>query len=43
MGADNRQRLIGKHETSSFDTFSFSLADRQCSLRIPTIPGFDKN
>ena len=32
----NDERLTGKHETSSIDTFSCGVADRTASVRIPT-------
>ncbi len=31
----NKERLIGTHETSSIDKFSFGVADRTASIRIP--------
>ncbi len=34
-GAHNDQRLTGKHETQSIDTFSFGVSDRGASIRIP--------
>jgi len=34
-GDDNDSRLTGKHETSSMDTFSYGVADRGASIRIP--------
>lgn len=34
-GIDNDQRLTGKHETASMDTFSYGVADRGASIRIP--------
>jgi len=34
-GADNDQRLTGKHETQSIDKFSFGISDRGASIRIP--------
>ncbi|KAI9206301.1 glutamine synthetase [Polychytrium aggregatum] len=34
-GADNEQRLTGKHETASISTFSYGVANRGCSIRIP--------
>ena len=34
-GANNEQRLTGKHETQSIDTFSYGLSDRGASIRIP--------
>ena len=35
-GSDNHLRLTGKHETSSMDDFSFSVAGRHTSIRIPS-------
>ena len=34
-GLDNEKRLTGKHETASFEKFSFGVADRGSSIRIP--------
>lgn len=34
-GKDNQLRMSGKHETSSFDKFTFGVADRSSSVRIP--------
>jgi glutamine synthetase len=34
-GPDNHLRLTGLHETQSIDTFSFGLADRGASVRVP--------
>ena len=34
-GVDNAKRLTGLHETSSMDTFSFGVANRGASIRIP--------
>jgi len=34
-GAHNDQRLTGKHETQSIDTFSYGVSDRGASIRIP--------
>ncbi|KAJ6217080.1 hypothetical protein RDWZM_008237 [Blomia tropicalis] len=34
-GVDNMRRLTGKHETSSMDKFSFGVANRGASVRIP--------
>jgi len=28
-------RLTGKHETASIDTFSYGIADRGASIRVP--------
>ena len=34
-GEDNDQRLTGKHETASVEKFSYGVADRGSSIRIP--------
>ena len=34
-GDDNHKRLTGKHETSSIDKFTYGVADRGSSIRIP--------
>eukprot|EP00116_Pleurobrachia_bachei_P018002 sb/3478264/ len=34
-GDDNRRRLTGLHETASIDEFSWGVAHRGCSIRIP--------
>lgn len=34
-GADNARRLTGKHETSSMEKFSYGVANRGASVRIP--------
>ena len=34
-GENNEQRLIGHHETSSMDTFSWGIGTRHTSIRIP--------
>ena len=34
-GADNDQRLTGKHETQSINEFSYGVSDRGASIRIP--------
>lgn len=34
-GKDNERRLIGRLETSSIDKFSWGVADRSTSVRIP--------
>jgi glutamine synthetase len=36
-GKDNELRLTGEHETSDINTFSYGIANRGCSIRIPTI------
>ncbi|EHL03511.1 Glutamine synthetase/guanido kinase [Glarea lozoyensis ATCC 20868] len=34
-GEDNTMRLTGKHETGSIDTFTYGVANRGASIRIP--------
>ena len=34
-GPDNHMRLTGKHETASIDKFSYGVADRGASIRVP--------
>ncbi len=34
-GSDNHERLTGLHETSDMNTFSWGVANRGCSIRIP--------
>ncbi len=34
-GPDNHMRLTGTHETQSIDTFSYGVADRGASIRVP--------
>jgi glutamine synthetase len=34
-GAYNEERLTGKHETASMDTFTWGVSDRGASIRIP--------
>ena len=34
-GEDNELRLTGKHETASINQFSYGVANRGCSIRIP--------
>lgn len=36
-GADNHLRMSGKHETSSYDKFTFGRANRGASVRIPNV------
>ena len=36
-GQYNDQRLTGKHETASIDKFSYGVADRGASIRIPQV------
>ena len=40
-GPDNHMRLTGLHETQSIDMFSWGVADRGASIRVPH--GFVKN
>ena len=40
-GEDNEQRLTGKHETASVDKFSYGVADRGSSIRIPRFTNRD--
>ena len=41
-GVDNHLRLTGKHETASMETFSYGVADRGASIRIPRNTEKDK-
>ena len=34
-GPDNDKRLTGKHETASLEQFSYGVADRGASIRVP--------
>ena len=34
-GPDNHMRLTGLHETASIDSFSWGVADRGASIRVP--------
>jgi len=34
-GLDNDKRMTGAHETASYDKFSYGVANRGCSIRIP--------
>ena len=34
-GPDNHLRLTGKYETASIDTFTYGVADRGASIRVP--------
>jgi glutamine synthetase len=34
-GPDNHMRLTGKHETQAIDQFSWGIADRGASIRVP--------
>ena len=35
-GVDNIERMTGLHETASYDVFTYGIADRTASIRIPT-------
>jgi glutamine synthetase len=41
-GKDNHKRLTGYHETASFKKFSYGVADRGSSIRIPRFTHRDK-
>ena len=41
-GVGNERRLTGLHETASMDTFSYGVADRGASIRIPSTTYADK-
>ena len=41
-GAHNDMRLCGNYETSNIDNFSYGVADRSCSVRIPQHVNIDK-
>lgn len=34
-GKDNEKRMTGKHETSNYNNFSYGVANRGASIRIP--------
>jgi len=34
-GDGNRERLLGTHETSSIENFSYGVGARGCSVRVP--------
>ena len=34
-GKDNKERMTGLHETADYDTFTWGVADRSASIRIP--------
>ena len=40
-GSDNDQRLTGHHETASINDFSYGVANRGCSIRIPRFTNRD--
>jgi glutamine synthetase len=41
-GKDNHLRLTGRHETASIDKFSYGVANRGASIRIPRQTDIDK-
>jgi len=41
-GSDNHLRLTGKHETADINTFTYGVADRSASIRIPRFTDRDK-
>jgi glutamine synthetase len=41
-GKDNDKRLCGNFETSDMDNFSYGVADRSCSIRIPQHVNLEK-
>lgn len=41
-GKGNTERLTGKHETASWETFKYGVADRGASIRIPRQTELDK-
>jgi glutamine synthetase len=41
-GEGNERRLTGAHETAPIDKFSFGVANRGCSIRIPRDAEADK-
>ncbi|MFH4980230.1 hypothetical protein AB6A40_006939 [Gnathostoma spinigerum] len=41
-GKDNLRRLTGRHETSRADQFSWGVANRGCSVRIPRQVALEK-
>ena len=36
-GVGNDRRMTGEYETSDYSTFSYGVADRGASIRIPTV------
>lgn len=42
-GSDNKMRLTGEHETASWEEFTYGVADRGASVRIPTKTFFEKS
>ncbi len=41
-GSDNKERLSGKYETASWDTFIAGVGNRGASVRVPTKTYYDK-
>ena len=41
-GANNNLRMTGKHETASYDKFTYGIGSRSSSIRIPTSTYSDK-
>ncbi len=41
-GTDNKQRLTGKHETASWETFTAGVGNRTASVRVPSQTYYDK-
>merc|ERR1711920_686414 len=41
-GDGNKERLTGKHETASWKSFKYGVADRGASIRIPRQTELDK-
>lgn len=41
-GTDNLRRLTGRHETSNIDQFSWGVANRAASVRIPRVVASEK-
>ena len=41
-GEDNKRRLTGAHETAKIDQFSYGVANRGCSIRIPRLTEKEK-
>jgi len=41
-GTGNELRMTGSHETSSYDKFTYGVANRSCSIRIPNVTSQNK-
>jgi len=41
-GKDNNMRMTGEHETSKLTDFSYGVANRKCSIRIPRATAINK-